>query len=100
MDKTCFTPEQPTGYWNAEQLADEIKYSFHQCKIYGDVTLTFDKLFCKIKEITLNVRKEKTDKGFKTIVTVKHVLYEQENEKRFRRSPLKLIKPSKDCMTI
>ena len=92
MDKVYFTPEAPQGYWNADQLADEIKKTFHNCKIYGDVTLTFDKLFCKIKQITMNVRKEKTERGYKTVITIKHVLYEQENEKRFRRQPLKLIK--------
>ena len=95
MDKICFTPEQPNGYWNAEQFADEIKYAFHQCKVYGDVTLTFDKLFCKIKQITLNVKKEKNNKGFKTIVSIKDVLYFEGVEKRYKRSGLTLIKANK-----
>ena len=97
MDKVCFTPEQPAGYWNADQLAEELKYAFHSCKLSGKVTLTFERPFCKIKQITLNVHKEITPRGYKTNISLIDVMYQQDGQqdKRNKRADLKLIKTLK-----
>lgn len=98
MDKIYFSRDLPAGLWNADQLADEIKKVFHNCKIYGKVTFTFEKPFCKIKQITMSVRKEKTEAGYKTYVTVLDVLYIEEYQSNHKsRTSLGLIKNKKSA---
>lgn len=92
MDKVAFTYTQPKGIWNAEDFADEIKYVFHNSKLSGKIKISFEKPFCKIKEMTLNVKKEIVDhRGFKTYVAVTDVKYEDKQGKK-DYPPLKFMK--------